>query len=514
LEKIIPDDTLYGYSIARHIALGQGITYNGIDKTNGFQPLWIFLITPVFLFTKDIYLAINIILTFQAVLDAIVVFLIYKLAQELFDYKVGLLSSLFWAINPLIIFQTMNGIEVTLYIMFILATLGYYNKIRNNLTIKNTVLLGLLIGLTFLARGDGIFLYFILAFHILFWKRKFKSFLIFSIVSLLIVSPFFIWSFFTFGTIQESSQALKYYLSHGYFRPEGPISTVPEITIAIKEDMIRGLGALAQQMGIIDFNINIITTVLAAFFGICLIFSLKLWKKISIPIVFGILLFLFYTIYMWGVQIRYMTPIVPFLTILVFVGYYKINSDTKKFLVNILLLVFVFIIIIYNGFVQWDREYFPQQRETYKDVMWLKENTPKDAVVGSFFSGIPLYFSDRTVINLEGILDFNAQKAILNRSVYSYMKSRNVSIWLDSTYHCYDNCNSACYGNCTPPFYAKDEETLERWHRGEIDILKEHDYVAVIEPEANFELIRNRCQIYNNLRGYKMMGCFFIIKVK
>jgi len=40
LEKIIPDDTLYGYSIARHIALGQGITYNGIDKTNGYILVW------------------------------------------------------------------------------------------------------------------------------------------------------------------------------------------------------------------------------------------------------------------------------------------------------------------------------------------------------------------------------------------------------------------------------------------------------------------------------------------
>jgi hypothetical protein len=502
IQKTMPDDTFYGYSIARNIALGNGITYNGFDKTNGFQPLWIFLIAPVFLLTKDLYLAVNLILTVSAILDSLVVLLIYLLARKLFNEKVGLLSALFWAVNPLIIFQTMNGIEVTLYIFFVLLTFIYFYRIRDNFSIKNIMLLGILSGITFLARGDGIFLFIVLAAYLL-WNRKIKLLLVFSLVSLLIVSPWLIWSQMTFGTIQESSQALKVYLSHGFFRPEGSISTFSEIFQSIKEDSIRSVGSVLQMLGIKNFGISIATIFMSVFFIICMILSLTDLRKLTLPIAFSIILIAFYVFYMWGIQIRYLTPIMPFIIILIFNGYSEIRF---KYVI-----IFVMLVVIINGGIQWIDGYYPQQIETFNDVMWTNANV--NGTIGNFYSGIPLYFSNNKVVNLEGILDFNALKAMKDKSVYSYMIEKNVTIWMDSTYHCVKNCGSACYGNCTPPFYAKDNATLVRWQKGGIDVIKENDYIAVFESDAKFKLIRNRCETYENLRGYSMMGCFFIAKV-
>jgi len=44
------DDGFYALSVARYMALGHGITIDGIHPTNGFQPLWVFLLSPIYAF--------------------------------------------------------------------------------------------------------------------------------------------------------------------------------------------------------------------------------------------------------------------------------------------------------------------------------------------------------------------------------------------------------------------------------------------------------------------------------
>lgn len=43
------DDAFYYFGIARHLAWGDGSTFNGIDLTNGYHPLWLLLLTPPYL---------------------------------------------------------------------------------------------------------------------------------------------------------------------------------------------------------------------------------------------------------------------------------------------------------------------------------------------------------------------------------------------------------------------------------------------------------------------------------
>src|SRR3954447_1376595 len=42
------EDGFYALSVARHLALGDGITADGVTSTNGFQPLWSFLCAPLY----------------------------------------------------------------------------------------------------------------------------------------------------------------------------------------------------------------------------------------------------------------------------------------------------------------------------------------------------------------------------------------------------------------------------------------------------------------------------------
>lgn len=45
---VIPDDSAYYFKIAENASAGDGLTFDGINRTNGFQPLWLYMLVPVY----------------------------------------------------------------------------------------------------------------------------------------------------------------------------------------------------------------------------------------------------------------------------------------------------------------------------------------------------------------------------------------------------------------------------------------------------------------------------------
>ena len=43
------DDSFYAFNIARNIAEGNGASFDSIHPTTGFQPLYVFLLVPVYM---------------------------------------------------------------------------------------------------------------------------------------------------------------------------------------------------------------------------------------------------------------------------------------------------------------------------------------------------------------------------------------------------------------------------------------------------------------------------------
>ena len=43
------DDFFYYAGVANHLAHGAGSTFDGIHRTNGYHPLWLLVLNPVFL---------------------------------------------------------------------------------------------------------------------------------------------------------------------------------------------------------------------------------------------------------------------------------------------------------------------------------------------------------------------------------------------------------------------------------------------------------------------------------
>src|SRR5437667_5104738 len=72
----VPDDALYYLTIAKHLAHGHGITFDGLRATNGIHPLWLFIITPIFRFDLPGWGGITAVLALQTFLDVVILWLI------------------------------------------------------------------------------------------------------------------------------------------------------------------------------------------------------------------------------------------------------------------------------------------------------------------------------------------------------------------------------------------------------------------------------------------------------
>jgi hypothetical protein len=68
----------------------------------------------------------------------------------------------------------------------------------------------------------------------------------------------------------------------------------------------------------------------------------------------------------------------------------------------------------------------------YKVALWMKDQVGKGEKIGSYQSGALGYFlEDNTVINLDGVVNPDAFKALKNNNSFTYIKSENISFVTD-----------------------------------------------------------------------------------
>src|SRR6202041_2863493 len=55
LTHVMPDDAFFYFKIAENIVQGLGPTFDGLGATNGFHPLWLVILIPIFKFFASPY---------------------------------------------------------------------------------------------------------------------------------------------------------------------------------------------------------------------------------------------------------------------------------------------------------------------------------------------------------------------------------------------------------------------------------------------------------------------------
>lgn len=94
------DDAYYYFKVAQNISEGKGSTFDGINPTNGYHPLWLMVCAPVFALARfDLILPLRVLLLLLAGLRAATAIMLYRLLKNSLAWPVAALGALYWAFD-------------------------------------------------------------------------------------------------------------------------------------------------------------------------------------------------------------------------------------------------------------------------------------------------------------------------------------------------------------------------------------------------------------------------------
>ncbi len=110
------DDAYYYFKVAQNITEGRGATFDGVNPTNGYHPLWMLVCIPVFALARfDLILPLRVLLVIIGILHAATAVLLYRLADRTLSRPLAILAATGWATNRYILTHiNMMGLETTL----------------------------------------------------------------------------------------------------------------------------------------------------------------------------------------------------------------------------------------------------------------------------------------------------------------------------------------------------------------------------------------------------------------
>ncbi|HZK76668.1 MAG TPA: hypothetical protein VFD13_07145, partial [Candidatus Kapabacteria bacterium] len=231
------DDAYYVFSIAKNLALGHGLSVDGQHLTNGFQPLIVFLYTPIFWLTApNAWLAIRWTFVLNGLIAGLSVWAVARLIQScerfgspevlprvldkrlshpgqsasLISLSPPLVGAMLWTASSSIYVHTTNGLETGLYSLMLLIAMTVYVRLRvdekagKNVPLARWSVLGFVLGFTVLSRIDGAILAAVMVFAE-YLRGRVRGGLLVGAVSFAVSAPWWVYNLIYFGSLMPTS---------------------------------------------------------------------------------------------------------------------------------------------------------------------------------------------------------------------------------------------------------------------------------------------------------------------
>lgn len=220
------DDAFIAHKIAQNIADGKGITQGG-RPTNGFQPLYVFLLVPMQAFL-DLHAATRASGVMNAVLSVLSAGLVFRVLSGHFGGRVGLIGLILCALSTPLARVSQNGLETTLAMTMALLVLDLHVRSRRDGVASRPdsgVVLGGVLGLAVLARVDLLLLAVPVVVEQV-WSRMRRgragSAAAMLVAAVLVAGPWFLWSRVACGRLMPISGPATRTIAQLYADPDGP----------------------------------------------------------------------------------------------------------------------------------------------------------------------------------------------------------------------------------------------------------------------------------------------------
>lgn len=456
--RVLPDDAFYYFLTADRISNGQGISFDGIAPSNGYHPLWLFMLVPLYL-VPGRTLPLHLGLTLSAVLDVIAGGLVGLAARRLTGNKVaGLFGVTFYLLLPHNVLAGVDGVESSLAAMlhaaFLLVLVLAWRDPPERCHIW-AMATGGLAGLLVLARLEsaavviaGLVALALLRSGPLRWPAP-------AIVlgtAGLVVAPWFIWSTIVVGTPVPVSGEATTWLWRQHFHawnPDASVADFVERSRTYTSDVIERaerlyLHSRATTLGIL--------TALAGIAGHFVIVARGERRRetarqllmVGVPLLAFLVVLFINSAYRWSVRDWYFAWGIPAVALVLAIAFAYVceiaerairkvhrHSDTTGLAVYVGLVLIMGVLFFSHARETWQTGYHPIQGQNYRAAQFLRESTDANARAAAFNAGIIGYFSERTVINLDGVVNTDAYHAMREHRLLAYLRSAGVEYVAD-----------------------------------------------------------------------------------
>lgn len=448
--QYMTEDGYLMQTVARNMAIGLGMsTAEGTIPTNGVQPMATYLFAGLhWLAQGDKTMGIVLVTLVSTLIAAVSAWLFALVGRQVFaelphGKALAYLTAALWFAAPLITRHSMNGLETGLYHAVILLAMYSYLKHFCGSTLPGwdlRVWLGVLLGLTFLARNDAVFFIAALLFAHLVLPgarsgdtagRRLVDALVAGSVSIVVASPWLIHNYLGFGSIVPiSGTAQSYFAEFG--------RNLPWLGAHLFENTWLWLpipASMEKTLPVQLTSLISIVVVLMVYWRLVARHTALARRHFVAGTLFTVALVTYYGLFFganWFLP-RYFSAASPFLWLCVVGATYALAkkvapaSGLRPMAARLAMGLLTLMAAAFAA-----NDYRKGTMHMHKQVVdWTQQNLSSDVWVGAPQTGTLGYFHDRT-INLDGKVNQEAlRRLVVDRHILNYVLETPVDYIVD-----------------------------------------------------------------------------------
>lgn len=438
LTSYLADDAFYYYKIAANLFTFGRITYDGEQLSNGFHPLWLVLITP--LYTGE-HAGADFVARVQWLMLGLhlltVIALYFTLLRVRSGWWVATIVTAVFCVHSTFIDMQLNGLETSLNTLVLLVLFNAFLTVflQPQTLLRRYVFFGVMSGAAFLTRTDNaitlLLLYAVLAWQsrqalLPVWPRLFAS----GVVAVMVVAPWLLWNQLQFGSMVQSSGKV-----------ETILWGVPQFSLAstVYRLLLTPMAVYSHLQDSAKLFVSPAMNLALQSIVLLLGGAVVVWRlcgRHSAPSLRALALFCLavFAVFCYSAGMRsfvrtwYHIPVGLVLLLLV-AGLLTMWRERRW--VAGLLLVWLSSVLWLHSPAKLPGT--AVERSPHFVVMdWIHANTPADAVIGSMNSGILSYLVQRKVVNLDGVVDHRSLQAHWQKRHADYIRERDIGYLVDN----------------------------------------------------------------------------------
>lgn len=431
------DDTFYYFIIAENLAKGYIFSYDLITSTNGFHPLWVFVIAP---FMENHEFLFPLLISVICITLSQVLFI--NTIQHLFERKIAIIVALFVTCNPGFILIAYNGIETSLFLLILNLYLYQLVKIKE-FTFQKCILMGILAGFLFLARTDSCIIialsmlfYILTNEEVISYITKLIKILIWGFISIMVASPWLLFSYIKYGNlIQDSGISYTHLLIRELFIGYGAdLATYFHFVLLLIGRMIKHISDYSGY-----------PIIIIIFLSICGFYLSLSWKKdkrylfIAIFYLYYIFILLLHSFRLFPRE-WYIAPFIDLmiliLAILINLVITKIGTITSLKSNNLLYIAIIILFIAVPVYASQQNVFEGPHPKNIYSYFTIKNtinpfiNNSSIDIIGSSDAGFHGWFFPVPVVNLDGLMNHEAYEHIQTGDMISFLKQYNITYFI------------------------------------------------------------------------------------